>query len=154
MRLKDGAVLTNTQSSYWNTGKMHVNRLTEEASWSPNSRYVIRLFQSRFETGNVDLFVIGSNGAFAGSLELLKPMDAAIRARLKQKVKDPENYSLFLSGGKELKIGNDGLVRAKVMMWIPKEGPEHNYAVNLQVTQAPAGLRAQVISVVPTRGER
>src|SRR5262245_53452795 len=50
VRLADGAVLATRPTEYWDTGNGHVNRLEEEAVWSPNSHYVLRAFQSRFAT--------------------------------------------------------------------------------------------------------
>src|SRR3954466_5172363 len=83
VRVSDGAILTATPTDYWDTGEMHVNRLQEQASWSPDSRLVIRVFQQRFDSTHVDVYAIGKNGEFAGALDLLKIMDRAIRARMK-----------------------------------------------------------------------
>jgi len=156
VRVGDGVILTRSPTEYWDTGEMHVNRLQEQASWSPNSRLVIRAFQQRFETGSAELYAIGKTGEFAGALDLRKILDTAIRARLKQRrVRDAESYSFSLSSGPELKIGNDGLIRASVMMWIPKEGPEHNYAATLQAMQKPGGgLIARMVSIAPARERR
>lgn len=150
VRLKDGAALTKTSTSYWATGEMRVNRLQEQASWSPNSRYVVRAFQSRFETGDLDLFAIGTDGAFAGTVNLLKPMQSAVRAALRLKVKNPNSYVFSVSGGDALTIDNGGLLHAPVMMWVPKDGPERNYKVTVQITQKANAMRARVVSVAPT----
>jgi hypothetical protein len=151
IRLKDGAVLLKNKTPYWATGEMHVNRLQEQASWSPNSRYVVRAFQSRFETGNVDLYVVGPKGDAAGEIDLMKPMSAAITAQLKRRVKNPEDYSFSLSAGPQLKIDNDGRLRGKVMMWIPKNGPYYYYTVSMQITPAASGLAARVVAITPSR---
>ncbi len=154
IRLADGVALTKSPSGYWNTGTMRVNRFEEHAAWSPNSRLVVRTYHTRFSTDMVDVYALAPDGASAASLDLLKIMDKAVRAQLRQRVRDPDNYAFSLPL-EALKVGNDGLVRSHVMMWVPKEGPERNYALTLQVVRKPDGaLSARVVSIVPARARR
>lgn len=149
IRLKDGAILLKNKTPYWSTGESRVNRLQEQASWSPNSRYVVRAFHSRFSTDSVFLYAIGPKGDFVGEIDLLKPMSAAMAARLKRRGKNPEQFDFSLSAGPELTISNDGLLRCKVMMWVPKDGPEYNYAVTLRIARRSGALAARIVSIVP-----
>jgi hypothetical protein len=153
VRLADGAVLATSTGTYWNTGEARANRLEELATWSPNSRLLIRSFNSRFSTDNVDLYAFGANDEVTGPLDLLKVMDPAVRAHLKRRVKDEQKYVFSISNEPAMSIGNSGLVRAAVMMWVPKDGPERNYNVTVRVMLGAKPLAARIVAVVPARAQ-
>jgi hypothetical protein len=50
-----------------------------------------------------------------------------------------------------MSIGNSGLVRAAVMMWVPKDGPERNSTVTVRVIRGAKSLAARIVAVVPSR---
>lgn len=152
VRVADGAILAKTTGSYWDTGESHVNRLQELASWSPNSRFLIRSFNSRFSTDNIDLYAFGANDEVTGPFDLLKAVEPAITARMKQeRVKKIEGYALSVSNEPPLSIDNSGRIRASVMMWVPKEGPERDYKLTAQVTRGPKSLAVHVGSIALTQ---
>jgi len=138
---------------YWNTGEARANRLQELATWSPNSRLLIRSFNSRFSTDNVDLYSFGANDEATGPFDLLKVIDTAVRAHLRRRVKDEQNYAFFISDEPGMSIGNSGLVRAAVMIWVPKDGPERNYNVTARVMLGAKPLAARIVAVVPARAQ-
>jgi len=139
VRLADGAILAKAATQYWDTGEMHVNRLLEEVSWSANSRFAVRALRQRFDTGSFDAFVLRGDAA-ADTVDLLKIVELALRARLEKKIGNTDAYVLSVQGGKKLKINNAGVIQAAVSLWRPKEGPEEAYAVTLRVTRGKAGL--------------
>jgi hypothetical protein len=151
VRLADGAILATSKGMYWNTGEARANRLQELATWSPNSRLLIRSFNSRFSTDNVDLYAFGANDEATGPFDLLKVMDPAVRASLRRRVKDEQNYAFFISDAPSMSIGNSGIARAAVMMWVPKVGPERNYTVTVRVMRGAKSLAARIVAVVPSR---
>ena len=151
VRIADGAILAASKGMYWNTGEMRANRLEEIATWSPNSRLLIRSFNSRFSTDNVDLYAFGANDEATGPFDLLKVIDPAVRTSLRRRVKDEQTYVFSISSDPAMSVGNSGLVRAAVMMWVPKDGPERNSTVTVRVIRGAKSLDARVVAVVPSR---
>jgi len=151
VRIADGAVLAASKGMYWNTGEARANRLDETATWSPNSRMLIRSFSSRFSTDKVDLYAFGRNDEVTGPFDLLKVMDSAVRTALRRRVKDEQKYALSISNDPAMTVSNGGIVRAAIMMWVPKDGPERNYTVTVRVIRGAKSLDARVVAVVPLR---
>jgi hypothetical protein len=154
VRLADGAVLAKTETEYWATGERKVNRLIEAASWSPDSRLVVRTFHSRFSTDNFDLFVLGAKDELIGTLDLKKIVEPAVRAQLKRRVRNADNYTFSVSLDRKLTVGNDDVARVPVMMWIPKDGPEANFEVTLRIARAKLKPVARVTSIRPIPASR
>jgi hypothetical protein len=152
LRLADGAILSRSKTAYWDTGEMHVNRLEELASWSPSSRLLIRTFNSRFSTDNVEIYAFGADDAVTGPLDLLKIIGPAVRARLKLRGKNPDDFDFSLTeppnyDEKPLSIDDRGRIRADVMMWVPKKGPSYYYAVKARVARVKELLVARILSI-------
>ena len=57
----------------------------------------------------------------------------------------------WASGRRHFTIDNRGVVHALVMMWVPKDGPESNYEMTLQVMRKGAALNVKVLSIRPSR---
>jgi hypothetical protein len=153
VRLADGAVLAARETEFWSTGEGRANRLREEAVWSPNSRIVIRAYHSRFSTDNLDLFVLGQKDELAGEVDLRKLVNPLLQAKVRGRAKDVDEWA-FSFDSEKTSVGNDGTVRLRVMMWIPKDGPERNFQVTPRVTQAKASPSAQLLSIQPVRARR
>ena len=49
IRLSDGAVVAKLGGVYWATGKMQANRYDSMAAWSPDSRAMIEVANSRWD---------------------------------------------------------------------------------------------------------
>jgi hypothetical protein len=154
IRIGDGAILAKQEGEYWATAQGgHVNRLIESAIWSPNSRLMIKTFDQRFNTSIVDLYAFDANDQVMGPLDLLKIMEPALQARLKQRVKNDEVYEFSASDGRHFTIDNRGLVHVLVLMWVPKNGPLSYFEMTLQVTHKGAALDAKILSIRPSRKE-
>lgn len=154
IRLEDGGILSKTSTEYWDTGEMHANRLQEKAFWSPDSKWLIREFSSRYSSDIVELYAVGKEDIVSGPLNLLKLVEPALRAQLKTKLPkgmDSENFVFILSSGKEGKpaatIDAHGNVRAEVMFWAPKNGPTYYYSATLKAAQEKDGPIARIVSV-------
>ena len=59
IRLPDGAVLGTLGSTYWASGEMRANRRDLIAAWSPDSRAVVEVENSRWETESLRFHGIG-----------------------------------------------------------------------------------------------
>lgn len=151
LRLADGAVLARSKGAYWDTGEMHVNRLEERAAWSPNSRLLVRSFHSRFSTDEIEIYAFDAADKVTGTIDFLKSLDPAARAKLKARVKSADDYSLSLTGMKDddkpITIDDHGNIRAEVMLWAPKYGPMYYYRVSARVSSDKGKLAAKIISV-------
>jgi hypothetical protein len=154
LRVADGAVLSRGKTEYWDTGEGgegHVNRLEELAYWSPNSRLMIRSFNSRYSTDNVELYAFNPDDKVTGPLDLLKILDPATRAKLKERVKNADGYDFSLTSIKDEEtaatIDDRGLISAEVMYWIPKMGPYYYYTVKARVVRAKGALEARIVSI-------
>ena len=123
------------------------------ATWSPNSRLLIRSFDSRFSTDNIDLYSFGANDEATGPVDLLKLIEPAVRAHLKRRVKDEQRYVLSIASDPAMSVGNGGLVRARVTMSVPKEDPERDYNVTVRVMLGAKPLAARIVAVVPARAQ-
>jgi hypothetical protein len=146
VRLADGAILAKAETQYWDTGETHANRLLEQVSWSPDNRIAVRTLRQRFDTGSFDVFALRSDATAADTVDLLKIVEPALRARLEKKIGDTEAYVLSVQGGKKLKINNAGVIQAAVSLWHPKEGPEEAYAVTLRISHGKDGVGANILA--------
>jgi hypothetical protein len=154
IRLKDGAVLSRRRTEYWETvGGARVNRLEETATWSPDSHWMVNTFEERFDTPTVDLYAFGGNDQVTGPFDLHEMMERAALGHLNSRVRNDARYSFWVFNDR-LRIDNHGLVHAPVMLWVPKDGPERDYDMTLQIMRTAEGLGAKVLSVRPTRGQR
>ncbi len=146
LRLSDGAILGKSETGYWDTGHTHSNNRLEEVTWSPDGRLAARIFQTRFATVTFELFALGAKDEFIGLLDLQKIVEPAVRERLKRQVRDADGYSFSVSGD-HVKLGNDGVMRMSVMMWVPKSGPEEYYNVTLRIARGDKTVRARITSI-------
>jgi hypothetical protein len=154
IRLKDGVVLARRKTDYWATESgAHANRLQETARWSPDSHWLVSTVEERFGTPTVDLYAFGRNDDVRGPFDLHEVMEHAARGQLNPRVRNDTRYSFWLFNDR-LKLDNHGLVHAPVMLWVPKDGPERNFDMTLQITQTAAGLGVKVVSVHPARAQR
>jgi len=152
VRLADGAALSRGKTDFWDTGEMRANRLQELATWSPDSRLLVRTFNGRFATGNVDLYAFGADDKAAAPIDFLKIVDPLVRARLRSRVKNADDYDFFLTGMKDpdkpVTIDNRGQIVANVMLWVPKLGPFYYYTVKAQATRSKDTLDVRILSIV------
>lgn len=154
IRLEDGGILSKTSTEYWNTGEMHANRLQEKAFWSPDSKWLIREFSSRYSSDILELYAIGNEDIVSGPFDLLKLIEPALRTQLKTRLPkrmDEENFVFIFGSGKEAKpavtIDPHGSIRADITFWAPKNGPTYYYSAALKATHEKDGPIARIVSL-------
>jgi hypothetical protein len=148
VRLADGAILARRPTGYWATGTLHVNRLQEQALWAADGSFVVRAFQARFDTPTLEVFAIGTGAKVAGPVNLRALIEPAVRAHWKG-ARPYEDYVFSVGFDENAKISNSGELRFPLLMFVPKDGPEENYDVVMQVTRTPSGLRAGIPALTP-----
>jgi hypothetical protein len=158
LRLSDGKILSQTGTEYWDTGEMHANHPSESAYWSPDSRFLVREFNSRYSSDIVGLYAFGAKDEIAGPFDLLKLLEPVLREKLKTQIKigdknkdkDAEDF-VFILAGKENKpavtIDPQGNIRAGVTFWAPKNGPTYYYDATLKTVREKGALEARIVSV-------
>jgi hypothetical protein len=150
VRLADGLILGKSFTGFWANGHGRSEHKLEEVTWSRNSRVAARVFQTRFETDTFELYAVGAKDEAAGTLDLRKIVEPAVREQMTGHVNAADSYVFSVQAGKNLKLGNDGVIRLTVMMWIPKDGPEQYYDVTLRVARK-GPLDATIASIKPGR---
>lgn len=133
VRLKDGEVLAKGSTEYWNNGETHANRRTEDVSWSPDGTLAVRAMQLRFDTSAFELYILGH--AKPVVIDLLKIVEPAVRAKMKVPKAEADRWVLSVFGRDNLTISNNGIIRFRVTMWVPKEGPEKPFDIVLRLSE-------------------
>jgi hypothetical protein len=148
IRLSDGAVLSSAKGEYWRTGDLQANHIDESVAWSPNSRLAVEAQDSKWSTDILRLYAIGADDKVL-VLDLQKIIEPAVRARLRQLGKNDRIYTFSVEDG--LTVDDSGLVRAPVLLQIPKQEGDLNFDVTLQVSQKNGALSAGDVSVRRSR---
>ncbi len=147
IHLSDGAVLSSAKGEYWRAGDLQANHIDETVAWSPNSRLAIEATDSKWSTDILRLYAIGADDK-ALVLDLQKIIEPAVRTRLRQLGKNDRIYTFSVEGPT---VDDNGLVRAPVLMQIPKQEGDLNFDVTLQVSQKNGTLSAGDVSVRRSR---
>jgi hypothetical protein len=150
IRLADGAVLAKAETDYFSNPRMHANRRYEAATWSRNSRMVVRQYNTRWTTDAFTLYRIGADGTLAGQTDLLAIVEPALRARLKKLGRNPEDY-LFSVSNNGATLGNDGEFRFNAIMSVMKKEPEVDYRIVVKATSGKDGAR--IVSIRQTAAQ-
>jgi hypothetical protein len=148
IRLSDGAVLSSAKGEYWRTGDLEANHIDETVAWSPNSRLAIEAQDSKWSTDILRLYAIGADDKVL-VLDLQKIIEPAVRTRLRQFGKNDRIYTFSVEDGPT--VDDSGLVRAPVLMQIPKQEGDLEFDVTLQVSQKNGALSAGDVSVRRSR---
>jgi hypothetical protein len=150
VRLADGLILGKSYTGFWANGHGRSEHKLEEVTWSRNGRLAARVFQTRYETDTFELYAVGAKDEPAGTLDLRKIVEPAVREQMTGQVNAAESYVFSVQAGNNLKLGNDGTLRLTVMMWIPKDGPEQYFDVTLRIARK-GPLDATIASIKPGR---
>jgi hypothetical protein len=149
IRLSDGAVLSSAKGEYWRTGDLQANHIDESVAWSPNSRLAIEVQDSKWHTDVLRLYAIGPDDKVL-VLDLQKIIEPAVRTRLRQLGRNDRIYTFSLE---DPTLDDSDLVRASVLMQIPKQEGDLNFDVTLQVSQKNGALSAGDVSVRRSRAK-
>jgi hypothetical protein len=147
IRLSDGAVLSSAKGEYWRTGDLETNHIDENVAWSPNSRLAVEVQDSKWHTDVLRLYAIGADDKVL-VLDLQKIIEPAVRKQLRQLGKNDRIYTFSVEGPT---VDDSGLVRAPVLMQIPKQEGDLNFDATLQVSQKNGALSAGDVSVRRSR---
>jgi hypothetical protein len=143
VRLSDGAVLAKLGGEYWATGEMRANRYELAAAWSPDSRSVIEVANSRWDSDSFAYYRI--EGATATKLDLRALVEPVMTARLPPRNRQGNSFRVR----EDLPVTLDarGRVRFTAMLYVPKSETSNDYKVQVNVRTTGGKPSAQVVSM-------
>ena len=143
VRLSDGVVLARLGGEYWATGEMRANRYELAAAWSPDSRSVIEVANSRWDSDSFAYYRI--DGAAAVKLDLRALVEPVMAARLPPR--NRQGNSFRVRTDLPLTLDARGRVRFTAMLHVPKGETSNDYQVQVNVRTAGGKPSAQVVSL-------
>jgi hypothetical protein len=149
IRISDGAVLAKLGGKYWATEEMRANRADLLAAWSPDSRSVIEVANSRWESDSLAYYRI--DGAIATKLDLRALVEPVMTARLPPRNRQGNSFRVR----EDLPVTLDarGRVRFTAMLYVPKSETSNDYKVAVDVRTQAGKPSAQVVSVRRARAD-
>jgi hypothetical protein len=149
IRISDGAVLAKLGGKYWATEEMRANRADLLAAWSPDSRAVIEVANSRWESDSFAYYRI--DGAIATKLDLRALVEPVMAARLPPRNRQGNAFRVR----EELPVTLDarGRVRFTAMLYVPKSETSNDYKVAVDVRTQGGKPSAQVVSMRRARSD-
>lgn len=147
IRLADGIVLAKAATEYFHTGEFRRNHQHETALWSPDSRMVARVWETRYDTSGFHLWAISPDGKLAGEVNLLKLVEPAVRADMKRRVRNVENYSFSVYTAEDFTLKDDGRLGFHATMLVPKGEGEAEYFIDVKAAMVNGKLTARVLKI-------
>ena len=143
IRVTDGAVLAKLGGTYWETGEMRANRSDLNAAWSPDSRAVVEVANSRWDSDSFAYYRI--DGATATKLDLRALVEPVLTARLPPRNRQGNSFRVR----EDLPVTLDarGTLRFTAMLYVPKGETSNDYKVQVNVRQRDGKPSARVVSV-------
>ena len=143
VRVSDGKVLATLGGTHWETGEMRANRSELMAAWSPDSRSVVEVANSRWDTDTFAYYRI--DGATAAKLDLRALVVPVLTARLPPRNREGNSFRVH----DDLPVALDarGRLRFTAMLYVPKGETSNDYVVQVNIRDRGGKLSAQVVSV-------
>jgi hypothetical protein len=143
IRLADGAVLAKLGGEYWDTGEMRANRYDLLAAWSPESRAVIEVANSRWDSDAFVYYLI--DGEKVTTVDLRALVEPAMKARLPARKREFSSFRVR----EDLPVTLDarGHARFTAMVYLPKSEPSLNYKVKVDIASTNGKPSARIVSM-------
>jgi hypothetical protein len=143
IRVTDGAVLAKLGGTYWETGGMRANRYDLLAAWSPDSRSVIEIANSRWDSDSFAYYRI--DGATATRLDLRALVEPVMTARLPPRNRQGNSFRVR----EDLPVTLDarGRLSFTAMLYVPKGETSNDYKVQVNIRTTDGKPSAQVVSL-------
>jgi len=143
VRVTDGAVLAKLGGTYWETGGTRANRYDLIAAWSPDSRSVIEVANSRWDSDSFAYYRTDSETAT--KLDLRALVEPVKTARLPPRNRQGNSFRVR----EDLPVTLDarGRLRFTAMLYVPKGETSNDYKVQVNVRTTGGKPSAQVVSM-------
>jgi len=149
IRISDGAVLAKLGGKYWATEEMRANRTDLLAAWSPDSRSVIEVANSRWDSDSFAYYRI--DGATATKLDLRALVEPVMTARLPPRNRQGNSFRVR----EDLPVTLDarGRLNFTAMLYVPKSETSNDYKVAVNIRTQGGKPSAQVVSMRRARSD-
>ena len=143
IRLSDGAVLTKLGGEYWATGQMRANRYDLTAAWSPDSRAVIEVASSRWDSDSFAYYLL--DGKTVTKIDLRALVEPAMKAKLPARKRDGQAFRVR----EDLPVTLDarGHARFTAMVYVPKGEASLDYKVQVDIAPKNGKPAARIVSM-------
>lgn len=142
--LPEGQVLATLGATYWTTGQMRPNRDVLAAVWSPDSKAVVEISNSRWSTDSFRYYAIA--GGTVAAVDLLDLTERALRQQARGR--DGRSSVLRVREDVPAKLDAHGRLSFSAMLFVPKsEDGELGFKVVIEVQARKAGAVARIVSV-------
>ena len=149
IRISDGAVLAKLGGKHWATEEMRANRTDLLAAWSPDSRAVIEVANSRWDSDSFAYYRI--DGAIATKLDLRALVEPVMTARLPPR--NRQGNSFRVRAERPVTLDARGRVRFTAMLYVPKSETSNDYNVLVNIRPQGGKPSAQVVSMRRVRSD-
>lgn len=143
VRLSDGAVIAKLGGEYWETGEMRANRYDLLAAWSPDSRAVIEVANSRWDSDSFAYYMI--DGGTVTKLDLRTLVEPATKAKLPARKR--ESYSFRVLDDPPVTLDVRGRARFKASVFVPKAEASLDYKVQVDISSKNGKPSARIVSM-------
>jgi hypothetical protein len=143
IRVSDGAVLAKLGGEYWSTGEMRANRYDLLAAWSPDSRAVIEVANSRWDSDSFVYYLL--DGAAVTKLDLRALVEPVMKAKLPPRRREFNSFRVR----EELPVTLDarGHARFTAMVYVPKSETSLDYQVGVDIASKKGKPTARIVSM-------
>ena len=142
VRISDGVVLAKLGGQYWATGEMRANHYELVAAWSPDSRSVVEVANSRWDSDSFAYYRI--DGAAAVKLDLRALVEPVMMARLPPR--NRQGNSFRVRTDLPLTLDARGRLRFTAMLYVPKGETSNDYKIQVNIRTTGGKPSAQVVS--------
>ncbi len=143
IRLDDGAVLAKLGGEFWSTGEMIANRYEQLAVWSPDSRAVVEVANSRWDSDSFAYYAI--EGDKVTKIDLRALVEPVLKGKLP--VSQRESQSFRVREQLPVKLDARGHLNFTVMLYVPKSEPTLDYAVAVEISRKAGVPAARIASI-------
>ena len=143
IRLSDGKVLAKLGGQYWDTGRLRANRYDLIAAWSPDSRAVIDVASSRWDTDAFAWHRI--DGAAIETVDLKTLVFPSLKGNLPAGKR--ANYALRVSEDVAITLDNRGHARFSASLYVPKSDTSLDYVLRVDIIAGKGKSTARLVSI-------
>lgn len=143
IRIGDGTVLARLGGAYWAAGDIRANRYDLAAAWSPDSRSVVEVANSRWDSDSFAYYRI--DGATAAKLDLRVLVEPVLTARLPPR--NRKGNSFRVRTDLPLTLDARGRLGFTAMLYVPKGETTNDYKVQVNIRTRAGKPSANVVSV-------
>jgi hypothetical protein len=143
LRLDDGVVLSKLGGEFWSSGQMIANRYEQLAAWSPDSRAVVEVANSRWDSDSFAYYAI--DGDKVTKIDLRALVEPVVKAKLPASRR--EGQSFRVRQNLPVKLDARGHLSFTVMLYVPKQDPILDYAVAVDITRKGGAPAARIASI-------